>query len=142
MTSVIPCKNHKRTFLGHPLQSLIEFNPLNTPYKFLTYSPTHLSGMQHQELGLALDIGKHSQSQRNYEQNLVEMTPELWLVSYCDELMGKVSHTIESVTDLLSRLSLDLKHIKFGKSYKLMAGRLSLISPDPSPRLLSSPRPN
>ena len=76
MTSVIPCKNHKRTFLGHPLQSLIEFNPLNTPYKFLTYSPTHLSGMQHQELELALDIGKHSQSQRNYEQNLAEMTPE------------------------------------------------------------------
>ena len=27
-------------------------------------------------LGLAGDIGKHSQSQRNYEQNLAEMTPE------------------------------------------------------------------
>ena len=27
-------------------------------------------------LELAGDIGKHSQSQRNYEHNLVEMTPE------------------------------------------------------------------
>ena len=27
-------------------------------------------------LGLAGDIGKHSQSQRNYEENLPEMTPE------------------------------------------------------------------
>ena len=27
-------------------------------------------------LQLAGDIGKHSQSQRNYEQNLAEMTPE------------------------------------------------------------------
>jgi len=27
-------------------------------------------------LELAGDIGKHSQSQRNYEQNLAEMTPE------------------------------------------------------------------
>jgi len=27
-------------------------------------------------LKLAGDIGKHSQSQRNYEQNLAEMTPE------------------------------------------------------------------
>ena len=33
--------------------------------------------MQRQELELAGDIGKHSQSQRNYEQNLSEMTPEL-----------------------------------------------------------------
>ena len=31
--------------------------------------------MQRQELELAGDIGKHSQSQRNYEQNLAEMTP-------------------------------------------------------------------
>jgi len=27
-------------------------------------------------LELAGDIGKHSQSQRNYDQNLAEMTPE------------------------------------------------------------------
>ena len=27
-------------------------------------------------LELARDIGKHSQSQRNYEQNLAKMTPE------------------------------------------------------------------
>ena len=44
--------------------------------------------MQRQELELAGDIGKHSQSQRNYEQNLAEMTPELWRVSDCDELVG------------------------------------------------------
>jgi len=46
-----------------------------TPYTLLTYSPTQLSEMQRQELELAGDIGKHSQSQRNYEQNLAEMTP-------------------------------------------------------------------
>ena len=42
-------------------------------------------------LELAGDIGKHSQSQRNYEQNLAEMTPELWRVSDCEELVG-VTH--------------------------------------------------
>jgi len=47
--------------------------------------------MQRQELELAGDIGKHSQSQRNYEQNLAEMTPELWRVSDCEELVG-VTH--------------------------------------------------
>ena len=44
--------------------------------------------MQRQELELARDIGKHSQSQRNYEQNLAEMTLELWRVSDCEELVG------------------------------------------------------
>ena len=44
--------------------------------------------MQRQELELAGDIGKHSQSQRNYEQNLAEMTLELWRVSDCEELVG------------------------------------------------------
>ena len=47
--------------------------------------------MQRQELELARDIGKHSQSQRNYEQNLAEMTLELWRVSDCEELVG-VNH--------------------------------------------------
>ena len=42
-------------------------------------------------LELAGDIGKHSQSQRNYEQNLAEMTPELWRVSDCEELVGGYS---------------------------------------------------
>ena len=31
--------------------------------------------MQRQKLELAGNIGKHSQSKRNYEQNLAEMTP-------------------------------------------------------------------
>jgi len=53
-------------------------------------------------LELAGDIGKHSQSQRNYEQNLAEMTPELWRVSDCDELVGEVNHTTECETDLFS----------------------------------------
>ena len=44
--------------------------------------------MQRQELELAGDIGKHSQSQRNYERNLAELTPELWRVSNCEELVG------------------------------------------------------
>ena len=42
---------------------------------------------------MAGDIGKHSQFQRNYEQNLEEMTPELWSVSECEELVG-VTHRI------------------------------------------------
>ena len=33
-------------------------------------------GATRTSLELAGDIGKHSQSQRNYEQNLAEMTPE------------------------------------------------------------------
>ena len=44
--------------------------------------------MQLQELELAGDIGKHSQSKRNYEQNLAEMTPEFWKVNDCEELVG------------------------------------------------------
>ena len=58
--------------------------------------------MQHQELGLAGDIGKHAQSQRNYEQNLEEMTPELWSVSDCEDLVGEGNHKNQSVTDLFS----------------------------------------
>ena len=44
--------------------------------------------MQRQELELAGDIGKHSKSKRNYEQNLAEMTPEFWKVNDCEELVG------------------------------------------------------
>ena len=47
--------------------------------------------MQRQELLEVGAIGKHSQSQRNYERNLAEMTPELWRVSDCEELVG-VTH--------------------------------------------------
>ena len=43
---------------------------------------------------------------------------------------------------LMSRLSLDLKRAKSGKSYKPMTVRLSPISFDPSPRLLLSPNPS
>ena len=63
----------QKNFLGTPLTTYKKFL---TPYTLLTYSPTQLSEMQRQELELAGDIGKHSQSQRNYEQNLAEMTPE------------------------------------------------------------------
>ena len=63
----------QKNFLGTPLTTDKKFL---TPYTLLTYSPTQLSEMQRQELELAGDIGKHSQSQRNYEQNLAEMTPE------------------------------------------------------------------
>jgi len=62
----------QKNFLGTPLTTYKKFL---TPYTPLTYSPTQLSEMQRQELELAGDIGKHSQSQRNYEQNLAEMTP-------------------------------------------------------------------
>ena len=44
--------------------------------------------MQRQKPELDGDNGKHSQSQRNYKQNLEEMTPELWRVSDCEELVG------------------------------------------------------
>jgi len=63
----------------------------STPYTPLTYSLEHQEEMQRQKLELAGNIGKHSRSQRNYEQNLAEMTPELWRVSDCDELVG-VNH--------------------------------------------------
>ncbi len=49
--------------------------------------------MQRQELELAGDIEKHSQSKRNYEQNLAQMTPEFWRVSDCEELVG-VAHMV------------------------------------------------
>ena len=62
----------QNNFLGTPLTT---YKIFLTPYTLLTYSPTQLSKMQRQELELAGDIGKHSQSQRNYEQNLAEMTP-------------------------------------------------------------------
>ena len=75
----------QKNFLGTPLTTYKKFL---TPYTLLTYSPTQLSEMQRQELELAGDIGKHSQSQRNYEQNLAEMTPELWRLSDCEELLG------------------------------------------------------
>ena len=39
-------------------------------------------------LELAGDIGKHSQTQRNYEQNLAEMTPEE-LASIIDRWEGE-----------------------------------------------------
>ena len=78
----------QKNFLWTPLTTYKKFL---TPYTLLTYSPTQLSEMQRQELELAGDIGKHSQSQRNYEQNLAEMTPELWRVSDCEELSGSYS---------------------------------------------------
>ena len=77
----------QKNFLGTPLTPTKTVSRSYTP---LTYSPTQLSEMQRQELELAGDIGKHSQSQRNYEQNLAEMTPELWRVSDCDELVGSI----------------------------------------------------
>ena len=67
--------------------------------------------MQRQELELAGDIGKHSQSQRNYEQNLAEMTPELWRVSDCDELVGvnqiSKNHPLNSLKPLSKRILLN-----------------------------------
>ena len=42
-------------------------------------------------LELAGDIGKHSQSQRNYEQNLAEMTPEE-LSAVIDRWEGENQH--------------------------------------------------
>ncbi len=96
----------QKNFLGTPLTTYKKFL---TPYTLLTYSPTQLSEMQRQELELAGDIGKHSQSQRNYEQNLAEMTPELWRVSDCEELVGKVNHTTEDVTDLFKLVKLQLQ---------------------------------
>jgi hypothetical protein len=53
--------------------------------------------MQRQELELAGGIGKHSQSQRNYDQNLAEMTPELWRVSDCEELVEVTWRLSDSV---------------------------------------------
>jgi len=94
----------QKNFLGTPLTTYKKFL---TPYTLLTYSPTQLSEMQRQELELAGDIGKHSQSQRNYEQNLAEMTPELWRVSDCDELVGSIK--LLKIT-LLNSLNFSSKH--------------------------------
>ena len=58
--------------------------------------------MQLQELELAGDIGKHSQSKRNYEQNLAEMTPEFWKVNDCEELVGEGNQSTECVTDFFN----------------------------------------
>ena len=58
--------------------------------------------MQRQELELAGDIGKHSQSKRNYEQILAEMLPEFWRVNDCEELVEKVNHSTEFLTDFFN----------------------------------------
>ena len=50
--------------------------------------------MQRQVLLQVRDIGKHSQSQRNYEQNITELTPELRRMSDCEELVG-VFHRVK-----------------------------------------------
>ena len=78
----------QKNFLGTPLTPTKTVSTPNTP---LTYSLGHQEEMQRQKLELDGDNGKHSQSQRNYEQNLAEMTPELWRVSDCDELVGGYS---------------------------------------------------
>ena len=62
----------QNNFLGTPLTPTKTVSTPNTP---LTYSLEHQEEMQRQKLELAGNIGKHSQSQRNYEQNLAEMTP-------------------------------------------------------------------
>ena len=65
----------QKTFLGTPITPT---KTVSTTYTPLTVCPSICpKGMQRQELELAGAIGKHSQSQRNYEQNLAEMTPEL-----------------------------------------------------------------
>ena len=69
-------QTQRENFLGTPLTLLFLAQPLVTPYKFLTCFQGHLSEMQRQELELTGDIGKHSQSKRNYEQNFAEMTLE------------------------------------------------------------------
>jgi len=74
----------QNNFLGTPLTPTKTVSTTNTP---LTYSLEHQEEMQRQKLELAGNIGKHSQSQRNYEQNLAEMTPELWRVSDCEEVV-------------------------------------------------------
>ena len=44
--------------------------------------------MQNQVLLQVRDIGEHSQSQRNFEQNITESTLELRRMSDCEELVG------------------------------------------------------
>ena len=84
----------QKNFLGTPLTTYKKFL---TPYTLLTYSPTQLSEMQRQELELAGDIGKHSQSQRNYEQNLAEMTTEE-LSAIIDRWEGEKAAIVKDIT--------------------------------------------
>ena len=84
----------QKNFLGTPLTTYKKFL---TPYTLLTYSPTQLSEMQRQELELAGDIGKHSQSQRNYEQNLAEMTP-VELSAIIDRWEGEKAAIAKDIT--------------------------------------------
>jgi len=84
----------QKNFLGTPLTTYKKFL---TPYTLLTYSPTQLSEMQRQELELAGDIGKHSQSQRNYEQNLAEMTP-VELSAIIDRWEGEKAELAQDIT--------------------------------------------
>ena len=51
-------------------------------------------------LELAGDIGKHSQSQRNYEQNLAEMTPEE-LSAIIDRWEGEKAAIAKDITPVL-----------------------------------------
>ena len=82
-----PLYKQQKNFLGTLLTPTKTVSTPNTP---LTYSLGHQEEMQRQKLELDGDNGKHSQSQRNYEQNLAEMTPELWRVSDCEELVGGI----------------------------------------------------
>ena len=50
-------------------------------------------------LELAGDIGKHSQSQRNYEQNLAEMTPEE-LSAVIDRWEGEKAAIAKDITPI------------------------------------------
>ena len=50
-------------------------------------------------LELAGDIGKHSQSQRNYEQNLAEMTPEE-LSAIIDRWEGEKAAIAKDITPI------------------------------------------
>ena len=60
-------------------------------------------------LELAGDIGKHSQSQRNYEQNLAEMTPEE-LSAIIDRWEGEKQH-LQRILHLFDKGLCTLTHI-------------------------------
>ena len=85
----------RENFLGTPTTLInkvqLATHSLHTHY-ILTYSQGHLSEMQCQVKIVVGDIGKHSQSQRNYERNLAELTPELWRVSNCEESVGYLTY--------------------------------------------------
>ena len=55
--------------------------------------------MQRQKLELVGDIGKHSQTQRNYEQNLAEMTPEE-LSAIIDRWEGEKAAIAKDITPI------------------------------------------